>query len=106
MELDDEKEKVKGLENMMSEGEKALKKRVSILESNLEKITQMYHQLTSQKAAQTIDHHVNSSLFDSTLVGWKRINYPRGENSKVRKSVKRSFWSGKIIAFEALNLGE
>jgi len=58
MELDEEREKRKSLENAMSEGEKALKKRVNVLGSNLEQLTQMYHQLVSQKSLKKIDAQV------------------------------------------------
>jgi hypothetical protein len=67
MELDEEREKAKSLESAMTEGEKALKKRVNHLESNLEQITQMYHQLTSQKSVQKIDYQVIARVIYFTL---------------------------------------
>ena len=58
MELDDAKEKNRNLENVMTEGEKKLKKKVNTLENNLEQLTNMYHQLASQKNKWNLDAQV------------------------------------------------
>ena len=60
--LDGEKEKVKNLEGTMSEGEKALRKKCQILEHNLEQITGMYHQISSQKTLQALDNQVKKKF--------------------------------------------
>ena len=43
----------------MSEGDRALKKKVNSLERNLEQLTLMYHQLVSAKSVLKIDNQVN-----------------------------------------------
>jgi len=53
---------VKNLEGTMSEGEKALRKKCQILEHNLEQITGMYHQISSQKTLQALDNQVKKKF--------------------------------------------
>jgi kinesin family member 5 len=57
--LDSEAEKYKALENTMSVGERALKKRSDQLERNLEPLNLMYHQLVSQKSMLKVDKQVS-----------------------------------------------
>lgn len=45
MELDEQKERFRTLEDSMSNGEKSLKKKVSQLEKNVEDLSMMYHQV-------------------------------------------------------------
>ena len=63
VELDDTKEKFRALENSMTSGEKSLKKKVSSLESNLEQLTLIYHQLVSKLSSSKVDLQVKFSLF-------------------------------------------
>jgi len=56
--LDGEKERANSLEGSMTEGEKSLRKKVISLESNLEQITTLYHQVCSQKANLNLDNQV------------------------------------------------
>lgn len=60
IELEEEKERNRNLENQMVEGERALKKKVATLENNLEQLTNMYHQLASQKSLWKVDNQVSS----------------------------------------------
>jgi hypothetical protein len=47
MELEEEREKNRILETSMTESEKTLKKKVNVLEANLESVTKMYQLLSS-----------------------------------------------------------
>lgn len=58
IELDEEREKNRAIEDRMSEGERGLKKKVVTLENNLEQLTNMYHQLASQKSIWKVDNQV------------------------------------------------
>jgi hypothetical protein len=58
MELDEERDKNRTLEATMTDGEKILKKKVNTLENNLEQLTQMYHQLNTQKSTLKVDNQV------------------------------------------------
>jgi len=58
MDLDESKEKYKGLEASMSEGDKSMRRKVNSLERNLEQLTLMYHQLASQKSLLKVDNQV------------------------------------------------
>lgn len=60
IELDEEKERYRTFEERNSEGERALKKKVVTLENNLEQLTNMYHQLASQKSIWKVDNQVCS----------------------------------------------
>ena len=53
--LDDSKQAYKNLESMMSEGERALKRKTDALERNLEQLTLMYHQLVTQKSQISVE---------------------------------------------------
>ena len=66
--LDAEKERANSLEGCMSEGEKSLRKKVISLESNLEQITTLYHQVCSQKANLNLDNQVFEELGDILLI--------------------------------------
>jgi len=59
IELDDSKEKYKSLESAISEGDRALKRKVLSLERNIEQLTLMYHQLVSQKSSLKVECQVN-----------------------------------------------
>jgi len=67
MELDEEREKNRNLETTMTEGEKALKKKVNTLENNLEQLSAMYHQLASQKSILKVDSQVPPFLLNPIL---------------------------------------
>jgi hypothetical protein len=58
MQIDEMKSQMSGMENLMSLGEKNFKKKVSSLESNLEQLTVMYHQLLSQRSVLKVDNQV------------------------------------------------
>ena len=58
MQIDEMKSQMSGMENLMSMGEKNLKKKVNSLESNLEQLTVMYHQLLSQRSVLKVDNQV------------------------------------------------
>ena len=62
MQIDEMKSQMSGMENLMSLGEKNLKKKVNSLESNLEQLTVMYHQLLSQRSSLKVDNQVISLL--------------------------------------------
>ena len=64
--LDAEKERANSLEGSMTEGEKSLRKKVISLESNLEQITTLYHQVCSQKANLNLDNQV--------IGYWRRVS--------------------------------
>jgi len=64
--LDGEKERANSLEGSMTEGEKSLRKKVISLESNLEQITTLYHQVCSQKANLNLDNQVISYWWKSS----------------------------------------
>jgi len=54
----------------MSEGEKALRKKCQILEHNLEQITGMYHQISSQKTLLNLDNQVINFLISINKTGY------------------------------------
>lgn len=60
--MDESKERYANLENSMTAGEKSLRKKVSSLETNLESLTSIYHQLVSKLTSSKIDIQV-SPLF-------------------------------------------
>jgi len=47
------------LESAISEGDRAVKRKVISLERNIEQLTLMYHQLVSQKSALKVENQVN-----------------------------------------------
>ena len=55
LDLDNSKQKYKNLESMLSEGERALKRKTDTLERNLEQLTLMYNQLVSQKSQISVE---------------------------------------------------
>lgn len=55
LDLDNSKQKYKNLEAMLSEGERALKRKTDTLERNLEQLTLMYNQLVSQKSQISVE---------------------------------------------------
>ena len=57
-ELNEERKKYKCLEDSMTQGERALKKKVNSLETNLEQLSMMYHQLLSQRSVLKVDNQV------------------------------------------------
>ena len=59
LKIDSENEKHRTFEDMLNEGEKALKKRCNTLERNLEQLNLMYHQLVSQKSMMKVDKQVS-----------------------------------------------
>ena len=60
VELDEQKEKFRHLENSMTNGEKSLKKKVTALEQNLESLTLIYHQLVSKMTITKVENQVKS----------------------------------------------
>jgi kinesin family protein 5 len=58
MDLDETKEQLSSMESIMTEGERALKKKVNSLERSLEQLTLMYHQIISQKSMLKVDNQV------------------------------------------------
>lgn len=64
MELDDQKDKFRNLEDSMSNGEKSLKRKVSQLEKNVEDLTMMYHQVIV---------NINASKMNAQVIYKKNI---------------------------------
>ena len=69
----------------MSEGEKALRKKCQILEHNLEQITTMYHQISSQKTLQALDNQV---FFFSSK---RRINVNQVTERKLQRKTEKIY---------------
>jgi kinesin family protein 5 len=63
LDLDNSKQKYKNLEAMLSEGERALKRKTDTLERNLEQLTLMYNQLVSQKSQISVEKTLAEKRF-------------------------------------------
>ena len=61
VELKEEKDRSRELENRVGEVEQMTKKKIITLENNLEQLTGMYHQLASQKSIWKVDSQVYAS---------------------------------------------
>jgi len=85
IELDDSKEKYRSLESAISEGDRALKRKVLSLERNIEQLTLMYHQLVSQKSSLKVECQVNEKRIQRKN---ERINSLEKQLAQTREQVQ------------------
>jgi kinesin family protein 5 len=72
--LDDSRQAYKNLEGMMSEGERALKRKTDALERNLEQLTLMYHSLVTQKSQISVEKSLAEKKFSRVSETIKTLN--------------------------------
>ena len=94
--LENEEERYKNLEEGMTDGEKASKKKNENLERNLDQLTLMYHQLVSQKSTMKVKKQIQE----------RKIERLTGDNKKLTEDNKLLFDVNKKLSDKISSLDE
>lgn len=106
IELDEEKERYRTFEERNSEGERALKKKVVTLENNLEQLTNMYHQLASQKSIWKVDNQVSlkSYIYSYLIIIKLNENRLKRKTERIINLEKQLHETKELVTISSISL--